>query len=266
MVGREVVMNVEKPEAVVGEEVLKVQDLWVRDDRGNFAVKGVSFSVREGEILGIAGVSGNGQRELEEAIAGIRKVARGKIILGGKDVTRLDVSKREGIAYIPEDRIGMGLALSLSVMENLFLKDFKKFKKRFGLNFEEMEYMAKKLIEEFSVKAPSIHAPVSTLSGGNIQRLILAREFSRRPRVIIASQPTRGLDVAGIDYVHRRLVESVKMGCAVLLISEDLDEIFQLSDRIAVMYEGEIRGIIPREEADYETVGYLMAGGTEVVA
>ncbi|WP_456468689.1 ABC transporter ATP-binding protein [Archaeoglobus sp.] len=266
MVGREVVMDIQKPKIEFGSEILKVQDLWVKDDRGQDAVKGVSFSIRSGEIFGIAGVSGNGQKELEESIAGLRKPFRGKIALDGKDITNLGVAGRKDIAYIPEDRIGVGLAPSLSVMENLFMKDFKNFKKGLTLDFKSMEEEARKLIEEFSVKTPSVHAPASTLSGGNIQRLILAREFSRNPKVIIASQPTRGLDVAGIDYVRRRLIESAEKGCAVLLISEDLDEIFQLSDRIAVMYEGEIRGIIPREKADYETVGYLMAGGMEVAA
>ncbi len=266
MVGREVVMDIQKPKIEFGSEILKVQDLWVKDDRGQDAVKGVSFSIRSGEIFGIAGVSGNGQKELEEAIAGLRKPFKGKIALDGEDITNLGVAGRKDIAYIPEDRIGVGLAPSLSVMENLFMKDFKNFKKGLTLDFKSMEEEARKLIEEFSVKTPSVHAPASTLSGGNIQRLILAREFSRNPKVIIASQPTRGLDVAGIDYVRRRLIESAEKGCAVLLISEDLDEIFQLSDRIAVMYEGEIRGIIPREKADYETVGYLMAGGMEVAA
>ncbi len=266
MIGREVVMDIQKPKIEFGSEILKVQDLWVKDDRGQDAVKGVSFSIRSGEIFGVAGVSGNGQKELEEAIAGLRKPFRGKIALDGKDITNLGVAGRKDIAYIPEDRIGVGLAPSLSVMENLFMKDFKNFKKGLTLDFKSMEEEARKLIEEFSVKTPSVHAPASTLSGGNIQRLILAREFSRNPKVIIASQPTRGLDVAGIDYVRRRLIESAEKGCAVLLISEDLDEIFQLSDRIAVMYEGEIRGIIPREKADYETVGYLMAGGMEVAA
>ncbi|WP_230972327.1 ABC transporter ATP-binding protein [Archaeoglobus neptunius] len=261
MVGREVVMKVEKPSVEIGDVVLKVQNLWVRDDRGLFAVRGVSFTIREGEILGIAGVSGNGQRELEEAIAGIRKVHRGSIFLYNREIT--SSSDRSQIAYIPEDRIGVGLAPSLTVMENLMLKDFKKYRRGFSLNFDEMERVAERLIEEFSVKTPSVHVPASTLSGGNIQRLILAREFSRKPKVIIASQPTRGLDIAGIEYVRTRLIESARNGCAILLISEDLDEIFQLSDRIAVMYEGEIKKIFSRNEARYETVGYLMAGGAE---
>jgi len=266
MVGRDIVLDISKPPREFGKEVLRVEDLWVRDERGNYAVRGVSFSIREGEILGIAGVSGNGQRELEEAIAGLRKVEKGRIILDGQDITNKGVMERESIAYIPEDRIGVGLAPSLSVLENLMLKDFKKYRKGFFLDFDEMEKKARELIEEFSVKTPSLHATAGTLSGGNIQRLILARELSRNPRLIIASQPTRGLDVAGIDYVRRRLIDAAMKGAAVLLISEDLDEVFQLADRIAVMYEGEIRGIMDRERANYEKVGYLMAGGLEVTA
>ena len=268
MVGREVVMRVKKPSVKIGDEVLRVHDLWVKNDRGLFAVKGVSFTIREGEILGIAGVSGNGQRELEEAIAGIRKIHKGKVYLRNREITKS--GGRDEIAHIPEDRIGVGLAPSLTVMENLMLKDFRKYRRGLSLDFGEMEKVAERLVEEFSVKTPSVHVPASTLSGGNIQRLILAREFSRKPRLIVASQPTRGLDVAGIEYVRNRLLDSAKKGCAILLISEDLDEIFQLSDRIAVMYEGEIKGMFSREEASYETVGYLMAGGSagpeEVVA
>ncbi len=196
MVGRDLVLDITKPPSEPGREVLRVEDLWVKDERGNYAVKGVSFSIREGEIFGIAGVSGNGQKELEEAIAGLRRVEKGRIILDGKDITTKGVAERENIAYIPEDRIGVGLAPSLSVLENLMLKDFKKYRKRFSLDFEEMERRAMSLIEEFSVKTPSLHSPAGTLSGGNIQRLILARELSRNPRLIIASQPTRGLDVA----------------------------------------------------------------------
>lgn len=263
MVGRDVVLDITKPPVKFGKEILKVENLWVKNDRGGYAVKGVSFSIREREIFGIAGVSGNGQKELEEAIAGLRKVDKGRILLDGRDITNLDVSKRGEIAYVPEDRIGVGLAPTLSVLENLMLKDFRKFKNGISLDFSSMEKRAMELIEEFSVKVPSLDSPAHTLSGGNIQRLILAREFSRNPRLIVASQPTRGLDVAGIDFVRRRLIESASKGCGVMLISEDLDEIFQLSDRIAVMYEGEIRGIVEREMADYEKIGYLM-GGAEV--
>jgi len=264
MVGRDVVLEITKPPVKFGREVLKVENLWVKNDRGDYAVKGISFSIREGEIFGIAGVSGNGQKELEEAISGLRKADRGRILLDGREITSLSVSKRGEIAYIPEDRIEVGLAPSLSVLENLMLKDFRKFKNGISLDFSSMEKRAMELIEEFNIKVPSLNSPAHTLSGGNIQRLILAREFSRNPRLIIASQPTRGLDVAGIDFVRRRLIESASKGCAVMLISEDLDEIFQLSDRIAVMYEGEIRGIVERGVADYEKIGYLMGGGLEV--
>lgn len=264
MVGREVVMEIRKPKVELGEEVLKVEDLWVEDDRGLMALKGISFSIRKGEILGIAGVSGNGQKELEEAIAGLRKPRKGKIILNGRDITNLSVEgyTASGIACIPEDRIGVGLAPSLSVAENLMLRDFRNFRRGFTLDFKAMEERAKKLVEEFAIKTPSLDVPASTLSGGNIQRLILARELSRNPKLLIASQPSRGLDIAGIEYVRQRLIDAAKSGSAILLISEDLDEILQLSDTIAVIYEGELKGIIPREKADIEEIGYLMAGGT----
>ncbi len=262
MVGREVVMEVVKSRRRrFGKEVLKIVNLKVMDDRGLDAVKNVSLSVREGEILGIAGVSGNGQRELEEAVAGLRKVAEGRIYLDGRDITHLGVAERREIAYIPEDRIGVGLSLSLSILENLMLKDFSRYRRGFTLDFNAMERRAVELVEEFGIKAPSIHSPAGTLSGGNIQRLILARELSRNPRLLIASQPTRGLDIAGIEYVRRRIIETSERGAGVILISEDLDEIMQMSDTIAVMYEGEIRGIFSRDEAEVEKIGYLMAGG-----
>lgn len=261
MVGREVIMDISKHTPRFGKEILKVENLWARDERGLTALKGVSFSIRGGEIFGIAGVSGNGQKELEEVLAGLRSPYRGRVILDGKDITELSVRERKEIAYIPEDRIGVGLALQLSVMENLALRNFSDFKNGLSLNFDAMESYARKLVQEFSIKVPSIYAPTSTLSGGNIQRLILARELSRRPKLLIASQPTRGLDVAGIEYVRKRLIETAESGSAILLISDDLDEIMQLSDTIGVMYEGEMRGIIPRERADIETIGYLMAGG-----
>jgi len=262
MVGREVLFDFSKP-SVSGKEVLRVENLWVKNSRGGYAVRGLSFSIREGEIFGIAGVSGNGQKELEEAIAGLRKVERGRILLDGRDLTNLEVSKREGVAYIPEDRIGVGAVLKMTVLENLMLKDFGKYCKKFSLDFKSMEKRAVELVEEFDIRIPSLDSPVYTLSGGNIQRLIIARELSRNPRLIVASQPTRGLDVAGTDYVRKRLVKAALNGSAILLISEDLEEIFQLSDVIAVMYEGEFRGVLRRENADYEKIGHLMAGGVE---
>ncbi len=263
MVGREVVMDIRKPKIEFGEEVLRVEDLWVEDDRGLMALKGVTFSIRRGEILGIAGVSGNGQKELEEVLTGLRKPKKGRIILNGKDITNLSVEgyTASGVACIPEDRIGVGLAPSLSVADNLMLRDFRNFRKGITLDFKAMEERAAKLVEEFAIKTPSLHVPASTLSGGNIQRIILARELSRNPKLLIASQPSRGLDIAGIEYVRQRLINAAKNGSAILLISEDLEEILQLSDTIAVIYEGEIKGIIPREKADIEEIGYLMAGG-----
>jgi len=264
MVGREVEVAIEKKKTSATNELLKLENVYAKNDRGLPALKGVNLSVREGEILGLAGVSGNGQRELEEVIVGTRKVERGRLIFNGEDITGYDVRKRMalGISCIPEDRIGTGMAPSLSVEENLILRDFLTFTKNGFMDFERIEEYAKKLIEEFRVKTPSPKAEARTLSGGNIQRLIIAREFSRNPRLLVASQPTRGLDVAGIEYVRKRLISFAEEGRAVLLISEDLEEIMQLSDRIAVIYEGEIKGILDRDEADLERIGILMSGGS----
>jgi simple sugar transport system ATP-binding protein len=263
MVGEEISMEVIKPHVEIGGEVLRMENLWARNDRGIHALRGVNLSLRRGEILGLAGVSGNGQKELEEVLAGVRKPEKGRIILNGKDITNLSAADyiRLGIACIPEDRLGAGIAPNLSVMENIAMRRISEYGGVI-LDYWAMEEDAKRLVEEFGIRTPSVHVPASTLSGGNIQRLILARELSRKPEIIIASQPTRGLDVAGAVYVRNRLVEEARRGSAILLISEDLDEIMQLSDRIAVIYEGEIRGVIQREEATLERIGYLMAGGT----
>jgi len=256
MIGRELSSKLEKKNFPLERVVLKVRNVWIQDDRGVITVKGVTFSVNAGEIFGIAGVSGNGQRELEEAIAGLRDPIKGEITVNGKSVKQ----SRDEIAYIPEDRIGVGLALQLSVIENLMLKDFRKYKKGLSLDFKKMEEKALKLTNEFSIIYPSLHSPASTLSGGNIQRLILARELSRKPKLVVASQPTRGLDIAATEYVRNKLVSEAERGCAILLISEDLDEILELCDRIAVIFDGKIVGVLPRSEFDVERIGYMMGG------
>ncbi len=272
MVGREVLFSIEKPEVERGGVVLKVEDLKALDDRGHLALRGVSLEVHEGEILGIAGVAGNGQKELEETIMGLRKTVGGKVYILGEDVT--NKSPREiiskGVGYIPEDRIGRGVVPDLSVAENLILHVYqeppfayewiKAFKKRWFLNDREIKEYAEKLIKEFGIVTPSIHTPVRHLSGGNIQRLILARELSRRPEVLIASQPTSGLDVAATEFIRKMLVEQKKLGTGILLISEDLDEIMDISDRIAVIYRGEIVGVVETEKASVEEIGMMMAG------
>ncbi|MBO8181471.1 MAG: ABC transporter ATP-binding protein [Archaeoglobus sp.] len=263
MVGREVEVSIEKKKSAAKEVLLRLENVYAKNDRGLLALKGINLSIRRGEILGLAGVSGNGQKELEEVIVGTRKVEKGRLIFNGKDITGLGVRKRIalGISCIPEDRIETGMAPSLSVEENLILRDFPNFSKNGFMDFGQIEAHAERLIEEFGIKTPSPKVEARTLSGGNIQRLIIARELSRNPLLLIASQPTRGLDVAGIEYVRKRLVTFSEEGKAVLLISEDLEEIMQLSDRIAVIYEGEIKGVLEREEADPEKIGILMSGG-----
>ena len=266
MVGREVEIAVErKSQRNEGDkELLRLEDIHAKNDRGLPALKGINLSIRQGEILGLAGVSGNGQRELEEVIVGTRKLERGKIVFNEKDITDYGVRERIaiGISCIPENRIETGMAPGLSVEENLILRDFFEFSKNGLMDFERIEEHARKLIAEFGIKTPSTKVEARTLSGGNIQRLIIARELSRDPLFLVASQPTRGLDVAGIEYVRKRLTSFAEEGKSVLLISEDLEEIMQLSDRIAVIYEGEIKGILEREEADLEKIGILMSGGT----
>ena len=265
MVGREVEMIIEKKrkESKEGEAVLRIEAVHARNDRGLPALKGINLIVKQGEILGLAGVSGNGQKELEEVIVGTRKIEKGRLIFNGEDITDYGVARRValGISCIPEDRIETGMAPSLTVEENLILRDYVKFTKNGFMDFEVIEKHAEKLIDEFGIRTPSPKVAARTLSGGNIQRLIIARELSRNPLLLVASQPTRGLDVAGIEYVRKRLISFAEEGKAVLLISEDLEEIMQLSDRIVVIYEGEIRGVFEREEADLEKIGILMSGG-----
>jgi simple sugar transport system ATP-binding protein len=220
--------------------------------------------VRAGEILGLAGVSGNGQRELAEVIAGLRRPSKGKVMIDGHDVTGQSPARLldHGLSYIPEERMIDGTVAEFSVEENLILKDHHHPPYAHGIfmNFKRIAEESDRLIEDFDIKTPSRRTPVKSLSGGNIQKLILARELSRNPRVLVAAQPTRGLDVSATEYVHRRLIEQREKGCAILLISEDLDEILNLADRIAVIYEGEIMGVVTREEVEIDQLGLMMAG------
>ncbi|ASJ00866.1 ABC transporter ATP-binding protein [Thermococcus gorgonarius] len=264
MVGRDVVLRIEKPPKEPGDVVFRVEDLWVKGDRGEEAVRGLTFEVRAGEIFGIAGVEGNGQSELIEAITGLRKVERGRVYLKGVDIT--GKKPRElydmGMAHIPEDRTHMGLILEMSVMENSILGMHwrKEFSKGFLLDWGKVEEHAKRLIEEFEVSAPGTRAPVKSLSGGNQQKLIVAREVSKKPEFIIAAQPTRGVDVASTEYIRNYLVKLRNEGKAVLLVSADLDEVLQLSDRMAIMYEGQFMGIVKPEEVTEEQIGLMMGG------
>jgi ABC-type uncharacterized transport system ATPase subunit len=264
MVGREVLLRVEKRPGDPGEPLLRVQDLVVRDDRGLEAVRGVSFEVRAGEIVGIAGVDGNGQSELIDALAGLRHVADGSIVVGDDDITRATARDAldAGIGHIPEDRHRRGLVLDFNLAENLVLHDYGKQPfSRFGwLSPRRWINWARGLLKEFDVRGGGPTTRSGSLSGGNQQKVVIAREVSRDPSVLIAAQPTRGLDVGAIEFVHRRLVEQRDAGKAVLLVSLELEEVLSLSDRILAIYEGQIVGEFPPDVSE-EEIGFAMIGG-----
>lgn len=264
MVGREVGFSPDRGVAELGETRMKIEDLVCSSDRGTPGLRGVNLEVRSGEILGVAGVSGNGQRELAEAITGLRKVTGGKVYLEGEDVTGFppaEITERM-LSYIPEERMRDGMIKDFSVAENMILREHHKmpYSKYGFLRLREISSHANELISNFQVKTPSSETEAKNLSGGNIQKIVLAREIFRTPRVIIAAQPTRGLDIGATEYVREQLLEQRRKGVAIMLISEDLDEIIALSDRIAVLYEGQVMDIVPREEATPEKLGLLMAG------
>ncbi|MBP1703819.1 MAG: putative transporter ATP-binding protein [Chloroflexi bacterium] len=268
MVGRTVMLTVEKGPATVGDEVLGVSDLSVLDDRKLEAVKGVAFQVHAGEVLGIAGVQGNGQTELVEALTGLRPIKRGHISFLGQAITESSPRKIHelGSAHVPEDRQRDGLVLAFSVADNLVLNTYYEapFTKGLNLRQNEIEKAAAERVELFDIRTPNISVPVSNLSGGNQQKVIVAREFSRPIKLLIASQPTRGLDVGSIEYIHSRIIQKRDEGCAILVVSTELDEILSLADRIAVMFAGKIISILNAEEATRERLGLLMAGVQEV--
>ncbi len=265
MVGRDVVFQPERPPVQVGEIKLAVRDLRAKDDQGLPCLEGVSLDVRAGEIVGLAGVSGNGQRELAEAIAGLRKTTDGEIRINGKTLTNASVATRlkAGLAYVPEERNRDGIIGSFSVAENAILQNNSSYTRGGLFNFGAINHHAESLIRSFNIKTPNVQTPVKNLSGGNVQKLILARELARKPAVLIAAQPTRGVDISATEYIQHVLLEQRSAGVAILLISEDLDEILALSDRIAVIYEGKIVGILDRENADVETLGLMMAGAAQ---
>ncbi|HZM23802.1 MAG TPA: ABC transporter ATP-binding protein [Anaerolineales bacterium] len=264
MVGREVILTVQKQAAKPKEEILRVEDLRVRDIRGLEAVRGVSFSVHAGEVLGIAGVQGNGQTELAEALTGLRHIESGHYTLSGNDLTNKAprLVTETGLANIPEDRQRHGLVLSYSIIDNMVLCDYYRppFSKRGVIQQKELDENARKLIKEYDVRTPSAFVSAGKLSGGNQQKVIVARELSRPVKLVIASQPTRGLDVGSIEYIHKEIIVMRDRGVAVLLISAELDEILSLSDRIAVMYRGEIVDTVNAKEATREQLGLRMAG------
>jgi ABC-type uncharacterized transport system ATPase subunit len=264
MVGREVGFAPDLGTSDVKEVRLKLDEVACGSDRGTPGLRGVSLEVRSGEILGIAGVSGNGQRELAESITGLRKVTGGKVFLEGEDITGMapaDVTERM-LSYIPEERMRDGMIQDFTIAENMVLREHHKMPySRYGfLNRRAIFRHAEELIRQFHVKTPSQETHARNLSGGNIQKVVLAREISRNPRVIVAAQPTRGLDIGATEYVREQLLVERRKGAAILLISEDLDEILALSDRIAVLYEGMIMDIVPRADATPEKLGLLMAG------
>jgi simple sugar transport system ATP-binding protein len=268
MVGRDVRLTPNLPETKLGEKRLALSDLTVLGDNETVAVNKVSFDIHAGEILGIAGVSGNGQRELAEAIAGLRETEEGSTIeLDDLDVTLCSTHERreKGLGFIPEERIPDGAIPEFTVSENLVLVNHgnETFTKRGFLSFDAIRNHNVELVSDFDVKTPSIETPTSSLSGGNIQKVILARELSAEPTFLLACQPTRGVDIGAAEYIHNRLIEQRDIGTATLLISEDLDEVIGLSDRIAVMYEGEIISIISSTDAERNKIGLLMAGVKE---
>jgi len=265
MVGRAVLLRVDKKPAKPGAVVMRVENVTASSDRGVPALKGVSFELRQGEILGIAGVEGNGQSELMEVLAGTRKTTGGHILLGDRDITTYDArtERDAGVAFIPEDRRGTGLVLSFSIAENSILgrERAPRFSWRnFILKLVAIREWARRLVKEYDVRTPSIDVAARNLSGGNQQKVIVAREMASKPKVLLAAQPTRGVDIGAIEFIHRQIVKERDEGTAVLLVSAELDEVRSLSDRIAVMYEGRIVSIEGPDTPE-ERLGLLMTGG-----
>lgn len=270
MVGRELNLNPERPAVEVGPVRLKIKNIHAQSDRKTPALRGVSLEIRAGEIVGLAGVSGNGQLELAEVITGLRPATEGRIFIEGMDVTRDQPAQRiaYGLAYIPEERNRDGMIKEFTIAENLILRENHKppYANWGFLDFKAIARRSAELVRDFTVKTPSLDTPIKSLSGGNAQKVILARELSRAPRALIAAQPTRGLDIGATEYIRDRIIAQREEGTATLLISEDLDEIMALSDRIAVIFQGEIMGVVDAADATPEKLGLLMAGEREVVS
>ena len=264
MVGRTFAPHLARSPVPLGQVELELQGISALDPSGRPALEDVHLQVRGGEILGVAGVAGNGQVALAEVVAGMRIPTSGRLCIGGVDRTGQDAAAihRAGVAFVPEDRLGTGLCPGLGVAENLIMRDFNRapFARNGLLQFRAIVESARQKVSDFDIRTPDVGGPVFRLSGGNMQKVVIARELSGSPRVIIASQPTRGLDVAATDAVYRILLAARHRGCGVLLISEDLDEVLSLSDRVAVMYRGRIAGIVTPNSVSREVVGQLMAG------
>lgn len=264
MVGRNVILQVEKSAAQPGQTILKIDDLRVQDDRGHTVVKGVSLEVKAGEIVGIAGVQGNGQRELVEALTGLRPVESGRIEIDGQENSHISPRRvtQLGVAHIPEDREKHGLVMAYSLAENMVLNKYydRPYSSGFIMNLDKIYADGSKLAKEYDVRPPNVNAHARSLSGGNKQKVIVAREFSRPTKLLIAAQPTRGIDVGSIEFIHKQIVAQRDRGTAVLLVSAELDEVLSLADRVAVMFDGRIVKTLPIAQATRERIGLLMAG------
>lgn len=265
MVGREVLFeNIEKEENS-GNLLIEIKDLWVKDNRGFDALKGINISVKSGEILGVAGIEGNGQSELIEAIAGMRKIEKGAVLLNGKDSTKLSPKgiRELGIAHIPEDRLTTGMSRESSIEDNMLMgkqhsEDFSV--KGIHLKRRKIKEYAKELIKKFDIRTSSEEVKIGSLSGGNMQKVIISREFSFDTKILLISQPTRGVDIGAIEFIHEQIIKKRNEGCAVILVSAELDEIFRLSDRIISIYEGNITGEFINGEISKQDIGYYMTG------
>lgn len=266
MVGRDVLLERHRDPVTLGEPALALQEVSALSITGQPALRNISFQVQAGEILGVAGVSGNGQRELADVIAGLRGTTSGCLYFTGQEMTRWPTARRvaAGLAYIPEERMHDGIVQDFSVAENLILQEHSRppFSRRTFLQFRAIAERSRQLVQDFQVKTPTIETKIKSLSGGNIQKVVMARELARAPRVLVAAQPTRGVDIGATEYIHQRLLDQRAAGTATLLISEDLDEILALADRILVLYEGRIMGIVARNETNAEELGLMMAGVT----
>jgi simple sugar transport system ATP-binding protein len=264
MVGRDMQVFERAYSDCSGNIMLAVHELAVTGDKGTPALRGISLNVCAGEVLGIAGVSGNGQKEFAEAVSGLRKAESGSIVLGDTNITNLEPRRiiDEGLGYIPEDRLHVGTIASFSIWENMILKDhhLPPYARSCFLQNGAIRSRSDELVQEYGVKTPNLDAATGRMSGGNIQRLILAREITRSPKVLIAAYPTRGLDIGATEYVHTMLLKAREQGMAVVLISEDLEEITKLSDRVAVFFDGRIMDVLPVQAADEHRLGMLMAG------
>jgi simple sugar transport system ATP-binding protein len=266
MVGRPVDLVVDKDTSQPKDVVLEVKDLFVADDREHMTVEGVSFDVRAGEIVGVAGVQGNGQTELVEAITGMRRVTSGTLELDGEDVTAQNPRgiHSRGVAHIPEDRQRRGLVMNFTITENMILDTYydEPYSSGIVMDWDAAAKAAERLVDEFDVRTPAISIPASNLSGGNQQKVIVAREFSRPVKLVVASQPTRGLDVGSIEYIHSRIVQARDQGAAVLIVSTELDEVMALADRLLVMFDGRVVAELDPKQVTNADVGLYMAGAT----